>query len=105
MTETKGELQEFTLSLGLIQLFNDIKPTEPQQKIVDYLKSVGIPTSFDNEHSLGLYLYLHHMMVPFYPFLSQNDETGKTLMMLLKDNYYLLSDIEIKHFNYHDLAQ
>lgn len=105
MTEAKGELQEFTLSLGLIQLFNDIKPVESQQKIVDYVQSVGVPSSFDNEHSLSLYLYLHHMMVPFYPFLSQNDETGKTLMMLLKDNYYLLSDIEIKHFNYQDLAQ
>ena len=106
MTETKDNIKELTLSLGLIQLLSDVKPTEPQEKIVEYLKTTGIPTKFEDEDSFALYIYLHHMMVPFYPFLSQSEENaGKTLMTLLKENYYLLSDIEVKHFNYIALAE
>ena len=106
MTETTDNIKELTLSLGLIQLLSDVKPTEPQEKIVEYLKTTGIPTKLEDEDSLALYIYLHHMMVPFYPFLSQSEENaGKTLMTLLKENYYLLSDIEVKHFNYIDLAE
>lgn len=42
MTEITETIKELTLSLGLIQLLSDIKPIEPQEKIVEYLQTTGI---------------------------------------------------------------
>ena len=57
MTEITETIKELTLSLGLIQLLSDIKPIEPQEKIVEYLQTTGIPTKIEDECSLAIYIY------------------------------------------------
>jgi starch synthase len=92
---------QFYISLPLIQKLDDLKTNEPDSTLISFIETNGLPTTIQDE-SLKYYLYLHQMLIPFYPILSKikSDEVKKVLMDSLKQNILLLSDVKNKHFNF-----
>ena len=62
---------------------------------------------FKSQQNLALYLYFHKMCIPFYNLFKKinGKDISKLILKALKESYYLLSDGEIKHFNYDYLAK
>ena len=106
MSDTQ-EVKEFIVSLPLIQKLSDLKPSDPESALVEFVTTNGLPCDLPCEKCLALYLYFHQMLVPFYSILSKinSDEVKKVLMDALKEKFQLLSDIENKHFNFEAIAK
>ena len=97
----------FIISLQLLKKFNDMKQCDPDSVILDYLTKTGLPMQFKNAQALSLYLYFHKICSSFYSLFNKisSKDINKTIISLLKENYYLLADKESKHYNYIDMAQ
>ena len=97
----------FIISLQLLKKFNEMKQCDPDTIILDYLSKTGLPMHFKNAQTLSLYLYFHKMCSSFYSLFNKisSKDINKTIISLLKENYYLLADKESKHYNYIDMAQ
>jgi hypothetical protein len=97
----------FIISLQLIKLFDNIKKSDSDNVIIDFLKNVGLPMHFNNEETLSLYLYFHKICIPFYDLLKsiKSETVSEIVLKSLQESYYLLADDDIKHFNYIDLAK
>ena len=97
----------FIISLQLLKKFNEMKQCDPDSIILDYLTKVGLPMQFKNAQTLSLYLYFHKICSSFYSLFNKisSKDINKTIISLLKENYYLLADKESKHYNYIDMAQ
>ena len=106
MSDTQ-EVKEFIVSLPLIQKLSDLKPSDPESALVEFVTTNGLPCDLPCEKCLALYLYFHQMLVPFYSILSKinSDEVKKVLMDALKEKFQLLSDIENKHYNFEAIAK
>ena len=48
----------FIVSVQLIKLFKELKQGEPDIKIIEFLKNIGLPMHFSTPEFLSLYLYL-----------------------------------------------
>ena len=97
----------FIISLQLIKLFDNMKKTDSDSVIIDFLKNVGLPMHFNSEETLSLYLYFHKICIPFYDLLKsiKSETVSEIVLKSLQESYYLLADDDIKHFNYIDLAK
>ena len=97
----------FIISLQLIKIFENIKYSDSDSVIIDFLKNIGLPMHFNNEETLSLYLYFHKVCIPFYDLLKsiKSDSVSEIVLKSLQESYYLLADDEIKHFNYIDIAK
>ena len=97
----------FIISLQLIKLFDNMKKSDNDSVIIDFLKNVGLPMHFNNEETLSLYLYFHKICIPFYDLLKsiKSETVSEIVLKSLQESYYLLADDDIKHFNYIDLAK
>ena len=106
-TEPEMSVKEFIISLPLIQKISDLKPSDPESALIEYVTTNGLPCDLPCEKCLALYLYFHQMLVPYYSILSKinSDEVKKVLMEALKEKFQLLSDIENKHFNFESIAK
>ena len=62
---------------------------------------------FKTKENLALYLYFHKMCIPFLNLFKKinGKDISKSILKSLKESYYLLSDNEIKHFNYTEMAK
>ena len=105
-TKPSNETKIFYISLPLIQKINELKVNEPQTVLLDYISSNGLPCDLECENCIALYLYFHQMLIPFCEILSKinSEEVKKVLMDALKEKFQLLSDTEVKHFNFDELA-
>ena len=70
-------------------------------------KNGFLPIHFKTKVNLGLYLYLHKICIPFLNLFKKinGKVISKSILKSLKESYYLLSDNEIKHFNYAEMAK
>ena len=90
----------FIISLQLIKLFDNMKKSDNDSVIIDFLKNVGLPMHFNNEETLSLYLYFHKICIPFYDLLKsiKSETVSEIVLKSLQESYYLLADDDIKHF-------
>ena len=97
----------FIISLQLIKIFDNMKISDSDTIIIDYLKNIGLPMHFSNEETLSLYLYFHKMCIPFYELIKsiKNEKVPQIVFQSLQESYYLLADNDIKHYNYIDIAK
>ena len=97
----------FIISLELLKIFNQMHQTDSDSAIYHYLSETGLPMSFKTPKFLSLYLYFHKICSSFYSLFAKisSKEINKVILSLLKENYYLLADKEIKHYNYMDIAE
>ena len=97
----------FIISLELLKIFNEMRQSDSDTTIYNYLSKTGLPMHFKNPKLLSLYLYFHKMCSSFYVLFTKisSKEISKIILSLLKESYYLLADKEIKHYNYTDIAQ
>ena len=105
--EEEEEENNLKLSLELIRKFKEISIDEPEQNIIDFVKSKGLPTKVKKKESLSLILYIHKICVAFYEILENlhTEEVEKIFLEKLKESYYLFADEECKHFNFENLAE
>ena len=61
----------FNISLPLIQKFAELKPSDPETNILEYVISNGLPSDLGCESCIALYLYFHQMLIPFCEILSK----------------------------------
>ena len=71
MSDTQ-EIKEFIISLPLIQKISDLKPSDPESALVEYITTNELPCDLPCGNCLALYLYFHQMLVPFYFIFIQN---------------------------------
>ena len=97
----------FIISLALIKKFCDFHQGDLENVITDFLKKNGLPMHFKTKENLALYLYFHKMCIPFLNLFKKinGKDISKSILKSLKESYYLLSDNEIKHFNYTEMAK
>lgn len=95
--ETNETDETMILSLSLT---NILSTSKEDKEVIAQIKKEGLPMEFSSEDVLIAYFYLHQMLIPFYSYLTQiEDSTGKALMNLLIENYYLLSDYHCNTLN------
>jgi len=101
-TNTDEEQSSYIISLSLVKKLSELSCKDSQKSINEFLTTNGVPKKLSSKAELSTYLYFHQMLIPFYPVLSQlsSGEIGKVLETSCKENYYLLSDVENKHFNF-----
>ena len=95
------------LSLALIKKFLESENDDSDEKIIEYLLNNGLPMEFKDMKELEIYLYFHKMSVPFYKIFASmktKDNLDITLATL-KENYYLLVNSTINHFNHKNISQ
>ena len=97
----------FIISLQLIKLFENMKQSDSETIIIDFLKNKGLPMHFNKEETLSLYLYFHKICIPFYELLKsiKSKTVSQIVTNSLQESYYLLVDDDIKHYNYVDIAK
>ena len=101
------EENRLIISLPLIKKFSEVEDEDSDDKIIDFLKKNGLPMEFKDIQFLKIYLYFHKMCVPFYKIFStmkKKDNIDITLTTL-KENYYLLVNSSICHFNYENISE
>ena len=101
------EENRLIISLPLIKKFSEVEDEDSDEKIIDFLKKNGLPMEFKDIQFLKIYLYFHKMCVPFYKIFSsmkKKDNIDITLSTL-KENYYLLVNSSINHFNYENISE
>ena len=103
----QNENLKLEISIELIKEFKELSSEESDESIYYFIQQKGLPMVVNSEETLVLLLYFHKLCVPFYNILNSIDKKDilEQFLILLKENYYLLADTQIKHFNYKSIAQ
>ena len=97
----------YIISLKLLKKFSEIQIGDSDNAIINYSKEIGLPNNFKNEKDLSLYLYFNKICSSYYTIFSKIDDENiiDAVLSLLKENYYILTDKEINHYNYNLIAE
>ena len=116
LIEEREDMEEFFnipeenrlyLSLALIKKFLESENDDSDEKIIEYLQNNGLPMEFKDMKELEIYLYFHKMSVPFYKIFAsmRTKDNLEITLTTLKENYYLLVNSTINHFNHKNISQ